>query len=120
VPSTPTYLIKNSVNSPVYLCGSEDTSKQFLLSCPRYEYQRLKMLNSIRIILTDTPVLTITTNLLLFGSKHLSVVKTHDILALFLSSSVNPNALVITRSYCHVHCHHICIFSLLYNIFSKL
>jgi len=34
------------------------------------ENQRLKMLNSLRIILTDTPVLTITTDLLLSGSEH--------------------------------------------------
>ena len=38
------------------LCRSEETSKHFLLHCPRYENQRLKMLNSLRIILTDTPV----------------------------------------------------------------
>jgi len=38
--------------------------------------QRLKMLNSIRIILTDTPVLTITTDILLFGSEHLSTTTT--------------------------------------------
>ena len=40
-----------------------------------HENQRLKKLNSLRIILTDTPVLTITTDLLLSGSEHLSVDK---------------------------------------------
>ena len=37
---------KNIINSPLCLCRSEETSKQFLLHCPRYENQRLKMLNS--------------------------------------------------------------------------
>jgi len=50
-------------------------NKQDLLHCPRYENQRLKMLNSFRIILTDTQVLTKTTDLLLSGSEHLSVDK---------------------------------------------
>ena len=70
------------------------------------------MLNSFRIIPTDTAVLTITT-------EH-QLIKPHDLLTLFLSSSVNPNALVINHSYCQVHCLPICIFSLLYNFFSKL
>ena len=96
--------------TPLCLCRSEETSKHFLLHCPMYENQRLKMLNSFRIILTDTPVLTITTDLLLSGSEHLSVDKTHDFLTLFLSSSVNPNALVINHSYCQVHCLPICAF----------
>ena len=68
---------KNKVNSPLCLCRSEVTSKHFLLHCPRYENQRLKMLNPFRIILTGTPVLTITTDLLLSGSEHQSVDKTH-------------------------------------------
>jgi len=101
VPSTPTYLIKNIVNSPLCLCRSEETSKHFLLYFPRYENQRLKMLNSFRIIPTDTAVLTITT-------EH-QLIKPHDFLTLFLSSSVNPNALVINHSYCQVHCLPICI-----------
>jgi len=63
------------------------------------------MLNSIRIILTDTPVLTITTDLLLSGSEHLSVDN-----KLILSSSENPNALVMNHSYCQVHCLPICCF----------
>ena len=66
---------KNMVNFPLCLCRSRETSKHFLLLCPRYEHQRLKMLNLLRIILTNTPVLTITTDLLLSGSEHLSVDK---------------------------------------------
>ena len=77
------------------------------------------MLNSIGIILTDTPVLTITTDLLLFGSEHLSVDKNTRLLTLCLISSVNPNALVSNHSYCQVHCFPICNFTLLYNFFSN-
>ena len=111
---------KNIVNSPLCLCRSEETSKHIPLHCPRYENQRLKMLNSIGIILIDTPVLTITTDLLLFGSEHLSVDKNTRLLTLCLISSVNPNALVSNHSYCQVHCFPICNFTLLYNFFSKL
>ena len=63
---------------------------KFVLHCPRYENKRLKMLNLIRIILTDTTVLTITTDLLLFGSEHLSIDKnTHlfDAVYKFISES---------------------------------
>ena len=66
---------KNIVNSPLCLCRSEETSKHFLLHCPRYENQRFKMLNALGTILADTPALTITTDLLLSGSEHLSVDK---------------------------------------------
>ena len=110
---------KTIVNSPLCLCRSEETSKHFLLHCPRYENQRLKMLNSLGIILTDTPALTITTDLLLSGSEH-QLIKTHDFLTLFLSSSVNPNALVVTHSYCQVHCLPICTFFPYYITFFQL
>ena len=78
------------------------------------------MLNSIRIILTDTPVLTIPTDHLLFGSEHLSVDKNTRLFNAVLSSSVNPNALVINHSYCQVDCLPIWVFSLLYIFLSKL
>jgi len=60
-------------NAYVYLFVRSEF-KTFL-NCSYVENQRLKVLNSIRIILTNTPVLTITTDRLLFGSEHLSVNK---------------------------------------------
>ena len=74
MPSTPTYLIKTLLTPPSVSAEVKKTSKHFLLHCPRYENQRLKMLNTIRIILTDTPVTTVTERSL-FGSEHISVDK---------------------------------------------
>ena len=79
---TPTYLIKTLLTPPsVFAKVKKLANLSYLVILS--ENQRRKMLNSIRIILTDTPVLTIPTDHLLFGSEHLSVDKTHDSLTLF-------------------------------------
>ena len=49
-------------------------------------------------------------DLLLSGSEHLSVDKNTRLFDAVLSSSVNPNALVINHSYYQVHCLPICTF----------
>ena len=102
VPSTPTYLIKNIVNSPLCLCRSEETNKHLLLHCPRYENQRLSthFASSWQIHRCWQYQLTF----YFLAANTYKLIKTHDFLTLFLSSSVNPNALVINHSYCQVHC----------------
>ena len=107
VPSTSTYLIKT------------------LLTPPSVSVEVKKLANSSYYIVlgTKTNDLKCSTQILHHPDRYTSLdnnnllftfwQRTHDILTLFLSSSVNPNALVINHSYCQVYCLPICTFFLI-------
>lgn len=63
---------RNLVLSPNCACGDVENNEHFLLVCPRYNVIRNDLLNTISNLIT-TAIQNISTDLLLFGDRELSV-----------------------------------------------
>ena len=62
---------RNLVESPNCVCGEIKSNEHFLLECPRYNLIRKNLLNTIRNC--TTLLANVSTDLLLFGDRELSV-----------------------------------------------
>lgn len=62
---------RNLVESPNCVCGEVESNEHFLLACPRYNLTRESMLSTIRN--HTTLFANISTNVLLFGGRELSI-----------------------------------------------
>ena len=62
---------RNLVESPNCVCREIESNEHFLLECPRYNLIRKNLLNTIRNC--TTVLANVSTDLLLFGDRELSV-----------------------------------------------